>query len=247
MVGTGLSGARVLVCVPAHDEAAEIGATVAHLARAVSEAAAAGVTGAVAVAAHRCSDQTEELARCALEQVPWPSYVVHDLTSRTVGAVRAGLVSELLRTSLEPPTGRTWLFHTDADSHVPPEWIRTTVQTARATGAVAVTGMVDLRDWRPTSAVRERYRRLIAAGLHVRSGELTHDHVYGANLAVRLDAYLRVGGFRDVNAEDQDLVDRLRAGGAHVAATLEPVVATSARTPGRAMIGLGALLAGLAE
>jgi GT2 family glycosyltransferase len=66
--------------------------------------------------------------------------------------------------------------------------------------------------------------------------------VYGANLAVRLDAYLRVGGFRDVHGEDQDLVDRLRGAGEPVTSLLSPLVLTSARYDGRAENGLAALL-----
>ncbi len=77
--------------------------------------------------------------------------------------------------------------------------------------------------------------------------EIGHRHVYGANLAVRLDAYDRVGGFRGVLGEDQDLVDRLRAAGEPVLATYAPLVSTSARTPGRAEGGLGSLLQRLGE
>ena len=64
--------------------------------------------------------------------------------------------------------------------------------------------------------------------------DLTHPHVHGANLGVRADAYLAVGGFDDLDLhEDHVLAARLREAGRPVVTTsLDPVV-TSHRLQGR--------------
>ncbi|MEO5709728.1 MAG: hypothetical protein ABIQ59_07890 [Nocardioidaceae bacterium] len=66
-----------------------------------------------------------------------------------------------------------------------------------------------------------------------------HGHVHGANLAVRADAYLDVGGFPGaVHGEDQALVDALVARGHRLLRTREISVVTSGRLVGRAQDGL---------
>ncbi|MDO5495160.1 MAG: glycosyltransferase family 2 protein, partial [bacterium] len=93
-------------------------------------------------------------------------------------------------------------------------------------------------------AARAEYARMVAAGIH---GD-THEHVYGANLVVRLDAYLEVGGFERLDhGEDHRLVQRLREAGHRVATPLAPVVRTSGRITPRCPDGLGALLARLSR
>lgn len=229
----------VLVAIPAHDEGEEILACLEHLAVAVRRAQACsaytGVT--VAVSAHRCRDDTWAKASGALARMPVRHRVVRDEVSRTVGEVRARLIRRVVA-ELGPEPTDTWLLSTDADSHVPEDWIVATLDQARRAEAVAVAGMVELRAWDAPAEALARYVALVDAGL---TGE-GHTHVYGANLAVRLDAYLRVGGFRPGHGEDQDLVDRLRAAGEPVLSRFAPLVRTSARHPGRAEHGLGALL-----
>ena len=132
------------------------------------------------------------------------------------------------------------LLSTDADSRVPLDWVASLLGPAERDDAVAVTGMVELVDWAATPAAREAYARIIEAGL--RDGD-HHDHVYAANLAVRLDAYLAVGGFPSVrHGEEAGLLAALRAAGLPVTSTQASVVHTSGRMPGRAAEGLGALL-----
>lgn len=230
---------EVLIAIPAHDEADEIGSCLEHVVRAVRVALRCPsyerVT--VAVAAHRCSDNTFEAATSALAELPGCHLVTRDPVSATVGQVRARLIADAVSRVHATPE-RTWLLSTDADSLVPVDWVVGTLDGARRRGVVAVAGMVELRGWDAPADVQRRYDALIAAG--TRPGG--HTHVYGANLAVRLDAYLRVGGFRAGHGEDQELVDRLRAAGEHVASSFAPVVHTSARHPGRAEHGLGGLL-----
>ena len=74
----------------------------------------------------------------------------------------------------------------------------------------------------------------------------THRHVYGANLGVRADAYLAVGGFPpDGPGEDHGLWRRLGAAGYSLAQPTGVRVRTSARLHGRADDGLAGLLRSL--
>lgn len=237
--------ADIIVAIPAHDEQHRIDACLTSVLRSVETAVQAGVVGRalVTVSAHRCLDATSSVAEAALAS--WPSAfpevvqtaVLADETSCTVGDVRARMIAAA---SERLPAGpHCWLFSTDADSVVPPEWIAQTLEHAATTNAVAVAGMVDVVGWRSTSAARRRYRHIIREG----QTSTGHRHVYGANLAVRSDAYLAVGGFKSVaHGEDTCLVESLRAANFQVASTFAPVVATSGRVPGRAHDGLGSLL-----
>lgn len=236
----------VLVAIPARDEEEAIPVCLAHVLCAATHAQALGHVGrvVVAVSAHRCSDGTRHLAERILaghDRVE--GLVVEDLGSRSVGEARAALVDRARDAApMVDPRG-WWLLNTDADSDVPLTWLTSTLATARATGAVAVAGMVEVRGWQADAATRAAYDRIVQAGIDGWS----HGHVYGANLAVRLDAYDDVGGFRGVpHGEDQDLVDRLRSAGLPVATPLTPHVRTSGRVPGRADHGLAALLERLA-
>ena len=83
-----------------------------------------------------------------------------------------------------------WLAHTDADTHVPPDWLTRQLHYA-ALGYDAVAGVVDVDSFDEypldvIDAFAERY----GTGL---TGH--HTHVHGANLGVRASAYRRVGGW----------------------------------------------------
>jgi hypothetical protein len=132
-----------------------------------------------------------------------------------------------------------WLFNTDADSRVPPEWITGMLRVAAREGSSAVAGLVEVADWHAHPQARHAYDVLVARGIQ----GSRHDHAYGANLAVRLDAHQAVGGFTArPHGEDRDLLHRLRAAGFGVATPLSPRVTTSGREEPRCPDGLGALL-----
>lgn len=235
--------AHVAVVVPARDEATTIVgcllAVRASLAAAVHAGAVDRLT--IAVVAHRCVDLTATLARTALVGVAHD--VIEDADSTTVGEVRR-LGVDVALTRLQAGSRlaaaeRTWILNTDADSIVGTRWVTEVLRHGQA-GSVAVVGMTRLRGALRSAAAREVYRQIIDAGV---SGP-EHDHVYGANLAVRADAYAAVGGFRGVPiGEDRVLVDALLARGLPVARPRDLVVATSARRTGRAAGGLADLLA----
>ncbi|MDQ3403298.1 MAG: glycosyltransferase family 2 protein, partial [Actinomycetota bacterium] len=135
-----------------------------------------------------------------------------------------------------------WLLGTDADSRVPPGWVRAHLRHAN-TGADAVTGLVGLLPGVDLTPERlRRYRSLVAAGVR----PLDHDHVHGANFGVRANAFLAVGGYRPLDTgEDRDLWFRLRDAGWAMRQPRDIPVFTSSRIAGRARGGLADLLAGL--
>lgn len=230
----------VIVSVPARNERDHLPKCLRAIAAAAGNARQElGIGVAVAVADHRSTDDTYAAARIELSKyfdLDW--LVMRDDTSRTVGHVRYRLIEAALAEWPDTDGADRWLLTTDADSIVPLNWITGLLGHAHRTRADAVAGMAHL-DEAPPPAVADEYRRIVAAGVH---GD-QHDHVYGANLAVSLRAYREVGGFADVTSgEDRDLVRRLRVAGWVVSSALEPAVITSARHPGRAAVGLGALL-----
>lgn len=235
----------VLVVVPAHDEEQRIEACLDSVIAAVDRARSHGVVdeALLGVAAHRCADGTVARATRLLEQRAVAGAVWQDTTSTTVGEVRHRAVRRL--SAQRARSARpAWLFNTDADSTVPVDWICTLLESVHGADAHAAAGLVDLVDWWASPKARRDYRRVIEQGL----GPTGHTHVYGANLAIRMDAYDEVGGFPSVgHGEDHAIVQRLRSAGLVVLTPRLPVVRTSGRMPGRAAHGLGALLQSLAS
>ena len=254
----------VLVAVPARDEEERVASCLESVATALRRARARGgiERAAVAVAVHRSTDRTAAVVADTL--AAWTdleTFCHADADSTTVGAVRSRLVAEACDALALAAGPQSWLFSTDADSVVPGTWVTDLLAHADATAAQCVAGMVDLEGWRAHPAALAAYERLVAGGLDtgVRDGQAGgndpgngngsgHRHVYGANLAVRLDAYAACGGFPSVpHGEDHGLVGRLRAAGHRVVAVHHPAVLTSGRMPGRARHGLGDLLERLAD
>jgi hypothetical protein len=256
---TGPEITAVGVVVPAHDEQERIVACLTSVRHAL-EALPDEVAVAVAVVLDRCGDPTPQLvgevladwprataisvaAECPCPKhpagVPSVSALPARPRGRGVGAVRdIGLREVLTRLAVHPPA-RTWLLSTDADTTVPVDWALRHL-TCAAEGADAVAGLADLLGVERLAAdALLRYRAIVDHGLH----GATHRHVYGANLGVRADAYLAVGGFPpDGAGEDHGLWRRLRAAGYKLAQPVEIRVRTSARLHGRAEEGLADLL-----
>jgi glycosyltransferase involved in cell wall biosynthesis len=219
------------VIVPAHDEQDLLPGCLAAVRRAVR--ALCGVPVHLVVVADACRDQTARAARRG-------GASVLTVSARSVGAARAAGVREVLRRTAHLDPADVWLATTDADTLVPPCWLR---QQARYAGQGwdAVAGTVRVADWsgyRP--AVRALFRRRYGGG----AGR--HSHVHGANLGVRASAYLAAGGFPAVpTAEDHALVAGLTAAGARVLWTRALPVVTSARREARAPHGFSRHLAEL--
>ena len=149
---------------------------------------------------------------------------------RCVGAARRAGTEAVLRGG-DPAT--TWIATTDADTVVPPDWVAR--QLALDADLVLGTAVPDDCPMLPAWAARH----VLADG---------HRHVHGANLGIRGDAYLRVGGWPALRTgEDVELVRRAAAAGLTVARTAAIPVRTSARTVGRAPHGFASYLAALAR
>ncbi len=236
MNGLGLLG----VVVPARDEAELLPGCLAGLRRAARHPELAGLPVLVVVVADRCTDDTAALALAA-------GAVVVVGSGDTVGAARhTGALRVLAEAShLGVPPERVWLAGTDADSRVPRDWLALQRATAES-GADAVLGLVRVADWsgHPPHAAAAFTRAYDAW----RGGGAAHPHVHGANLGVRGDAYLAVGGFPPLAvSEDAALAAALDRAGRVVLRTPCSPVTTSARRHPRAPAGFGADLDRLAD
>lgn len=217
---------RVLVVVPVHDEEATLGRCLSAVADAVAELGPGGPATGVVVVLDDCSDASGEVA------------AAHDVAivsgrARNVGRARALGVS--VGTREDDDGTRTWVVTTDADSVVPRSWLRDHVAAATA-GDQALVGRVTPDPDELGGTLLERWRARHTLG---------EQHVFGANLGVRLSAYRAVGGFRPLRTgEDVALVAALRAAGARVGSGGAPVL-TSARLRGRAPDGFADYLSRL--
>ncbi|MCO7222482.1 glycosyltransferase family 2 protein [Klenkia sp. PcliD-1-E] len=230
------------VVVPARDEAALLPGCLTALRHAATHPELAGVPVLLVVATDRCTDATAELARSG-------GAVVVDSPGDTVGDARhAGALRVLAEAAHRGvPPERVWLACTDADSRVPADWLALQ-RTAAESGVDAVLGLVRVVDWtghppHAAAAFARDYDAWRAGG----PGAL-HPHVHGANLGVRGDAYLAVGGFPPLAvSEDAALAGALALAGRLLLRTPGSPVTTSARRSPRAPGGFGVDLDRLAD
>lgn len=216
----------VVVAIPARDEEACLPAALAAV-RLAAERCPVPVV--VAVAADACTDGTEGVARDLAD-------VVVRTDRGCVGAARAAAVEAgLAAIALDP--ARVWVASTDADSAAPSGWLAVHLAFADA-GVQLLRGSVRPDPGCPPDLLR-RWR-------HAHPPREHHDHVHGANLGVRADAYRAAGGFADlVVDEDRALVAAVLAAGRPAASTDRAPVVTSARTAGRVRDGFAGYLRAL--
>jgi glycosyltransferase involved in cell wall biosynthesis len=228
-----LGPAAIGVVIPARNESgridrclAAVTASVAHLRR-----VAPAVDVQIVVVADRCTDHTVDLL------AGWREVRTVLSHAGRVGAARAaGVRSALAKWAADGVRPeRSWIANTDADSVVPVHWLATHWAAAER-GAGLLLGTVRPDPGELDDEVADRwYRR----------HQLTdgHLHVHGANLGVRADWYLAVGGFADVAGdEDVALAAAVSAAGGVVERTGAGPVVTSARLDGRAPAGLAGYL-----
>jgi glycosyltransferase involved in cell wall biosynthesis len=215
------------VVVPAHDEETLLPACLVALRRA---AGAVSIPVSVLVVADTCTDRTAATAQA------YGARVI-SIGARNVGAARAAGMAALLRLTAADDPAATWLATTDADTVVPPGWLRRQLEYARA-GWDVVLGTVAVTDWTGhpahVPAVFEK---------HYAFGTGPHPHVHGANLGIRASAYLAAGGFRPLRtAEDHALLAATTEAGCPVLQASDISVETSARRQARAPGGFSHLL-----
>lgn len=214
---------RISVVVPAHNEQVRLPRCLAALGVAAGNV---DVPVEVVVVVDACTDATAAVVAEAAFGGIARLRTVH-ATVRNVGSAR-----ELgARAALTGGLAARWLAMTDADSAVPPNWLRSQLRHAEL-GATVVVGTVRVIDWSEhppgtETAYLRNYR--------FRAG---HGHTHGANLSMWAGSYLRVGGFAALRTgEDVELVRRLVAAGESVVWAADLAVVTSARRAGRAPSG----------
>jgi glycosyltransferase involved in cell wall biosynthesis len=197
-----------------------------------------GVTSDVIVISDSSTDRTVDLARAMLGT----DGVVLETEAGCVGVARALAATVALHRHTGPPS-RCWLANTDADCEVPATWLVDQLRIARK-GYAAVTGVVDVHDFSEHfPIVEKRFRR----NYQIRA-DGTHSHVHGANLGVRADRYLLVGGWGPLaTGEDHDLWRRLDADDGLQLSDAKLRVITSGRRVGRAPLGFAGALAALGD
>lgn len=208
------------VVVPAHDEEAVIGETVAALLVAATHPALRGEAVEVLVVLDSCGDATGAIARFAGARTL-------AVEACNVGRARAAGADRLLG------EGARWLAFTDADTRVSPEWLLRQLEL----GADVVCGSIGVDDWSVHGTHADALRAHFARTYTDADG---HRHVHGANLGVSAEAYVRAGGFPALAcSEDVALVEALKETGARIAWSAAPRVSTSARHDARARGGFG--------
>ncbi len=220
----------MVVVVPAHNEFPAISRSVG----AIQTAAIAGaVPTSIVVVLDACDDESGLLAG---QLGPNVHFIAVD--ERNVGAARAAGF-RYAKSRLHGAGARTWYATTDADTEVGSDWL------VRQLGSSAdmVLGLVRVGQW--------RYHSKEAAELYearYRAETPFNQHIHGANMGFRSEAYWHIGGFNPLaSGEDVELVERFRAGGFHVHSDEQLWVTTSDRRQGRAPGGFADHLATVSQ
>ena len=229
---------HVGVVVPARDEENLIGACLVSIRAAVANAGLPPGHVHVVVVANGCGDRTAAMARGLLEGLG----AVIELPAASVGAGRRAGTAAVLEAFCDVNPETIWLANTDADTTVPPSWLIDHLRVAE-TAAAALAGVVRVESFAGHPPCVPVQFHDIYGGPHD-----DHPHVHGANLGVRADAYLAVGGWPALaSGEDNELWDALRAAGFPTISTRTVHVVTSSRTATRASGGFGQWLVELAD
>lgn len=225
---------QTVVVVPAHNELEHL----PDCLRALTTAALCLPNPvSVVVVLDSCDDDSERFAGRFGPDVHFVS-----VDAGNVGAARAAGFEYAKSLCGQVESKDTWYATTDADSVVDAHWL-TRMADAGRDGFDMVLGVVRVSNWRNFSpAVMRRYLRAY------RSTGSEHNHVHGANMGFRADAYWHVGGFRALaTGEDVELVGRFEAAGLTIRRDKRLSVATSDRPQGRAPGGFAQHLRGLSR
>lgn len=224
---------RMLIVVPARDEAETIGACLASIAaaRTALTECEPRVATRLVVVADACTDATADMARAAGAEVV-------EIDARSVGAARRiGIARGLAGWRAVGGPAETWVAMTDADSTVPRTWLRDQLDAARRS---------DVHVGRVVPEASHLSPAALAAWHALHDDLPAGASVHGANLGVRASALELVGGVAPMPVhEDVDLVARLRVAGALVDERRRPPVRTSGRTRSRVDGGFAGYLAAL--
>jgi len=229
-----MSGAwEVAVLIPARNEEALLGRCLESVIRAI-EALRVTISANIVLVSDSSTDRTAEIAH----RLIGGRGNVLQTGAGTVGTARA-LAASYAIANTTAPLSRVWLANTDADCVVPSAWLNDQIELA-SSGIEAVAGIVAVDSFEEHGPqVASRFRA--SYSIHA---DGTHPHIHGANLGVRADRYLEVGGWRQLKtAEDHDLWRRLRRTGFRLLSSAQLQVVTSGRRTGRAPDGFSGALA----
>ncbi|MGI8649821.1 MAG: glycosyltransferase [Rubrobacter sp.] len=248
-------GLRVSVVVPAKDEEDRIGACLDALARQVRVELSAYE---VLLVLDGCTDETAVVARERLARHAGLRLYLLDGPNRGVGNARKlGMDAAYRRLGSGGASRKASggiIASTDADSVVAPDWLAAQLALFDG-GAEAVGGRIELErdgedlpphalDWYERQG-RARYERILAGQRGPGNG-LPQEHwqFSGASMSVTTEVYRRIGGLTSQRClEDEHLERELEAVGARIVRSSAVRVRTSARTSGRADLGLATDLA----
>jgi glycosyltransferase involved in cell wall biosynthesis len=224
---------EVAVLIPARNEEVLLAGCLESVLRAID--AVPRTIKATIVLVSDCS--TDRTAEIAAGLIGGRGHVL-DSQAGTVGTARAAAASFAIEKTQAPLT-LVWLASTDADCIVPPAWLSDQIDLA-ISGIEAVAGIVTVDSFEEHgSEVPARFR-----ASYLINGDGTHPHIHGANLGVRADRYIAVGGWADLKTgEDHDLWGRLKRNGMRLHSSAGLQVVTSGRRIGRAPNGFASALA----
>jgi glycosyltransferase involved in cell wall biosynthesis len=226
---------RAVVVIPAHNEVVELPSSLTAV---LAAARAVGSPVAVVVVLDACDDGSASL----IDRFGGDVHFL-EIEARSVGSARAAgfAYARSLPDLVAVDESLIWYATTDADSRVDPDWLAAQMRH----DADMVLGVVRVGGWRdiPAAAAR-RYLAGYRSKTHPDGG--SHQHVHGANMGFRAEAYWRVGGFAAVASdEDVELVNRFETAALRIARDPRLSVVTSGRHAGRAPGGFAAHLRSL--
>ena len=226
------------VVIPARDEEDHLSACLESVRRAADRVERRGDRVEVVVVADACRDSTAAVAEALVQG--WGT--VLDVGIGSAGGSRAAGVRAYLARH-DRALESTWLASTDADTVVPETWIDHQLGLARL-GVAGVAGIVAVDSFTDhPSHVPTRWAALYDGPL-----DDSHPHIHGANLGLRADAYLAVGGWAALEqGEDRQLWAALQGAGYPVASPRSLVVTTSGRAHSRVRGGFADSLNVLGE
>ncbi len=232
------------VVIPVHDEAERLPACLAALDRRRRASAPRPVRAAVALVLDACTDASDADRRRLEPRAPTTDRVLSSIAPSATSGARAPPAW----TGCSPSSPITAQSACGSPPPTPTRRSRPPGSPinsgSRRSGAEAVAGSIDVRDWSDhPPGWAERFRELYEPA----GSSDSHDHVHGANLGVRADAYLAAGGFEPLSTgEDHALWNALRRARRRQVSSRRLSVVTSARRIARAPLGFSAFLAAMA-
>lgn len=182
------AGWEVAVLIPARNEEALLARCLESVIQAI-DSLSLPMKATIVLVSDCSTDRTAEIADSLIGD---RGRVLHTRAG-TVGTSRAIAASYAIESTLTR-LSKVWLANTDADCVVPSTWLSDQINLAES-GIEAVAGTISVDSFEEhgpevPGCFRASYS-IYADG--------SHPHIHGANLGVRADCYVRVGGWADRN------------------------------------------------